>query len=174
MKTSTAIKILLVDDHAIFRKVTRIALNDFDDIDIVGECSDGCQVCDFLDENDVDVILMDITMKDIDGIQATQLARQRHPNTKVVAFTSHSGQRFKDAMYVAGASAYLDKGASPQTIKETATAVVNGDNVQKRDRMLAYIRVHIPFHKYTNMTIHTDEQLQTIIDEHSKEMNDNK
>lgn len=103
------VKVLLVDDLLLVRETLKQVLTDIDFIEVVGECSDGNEVVGFLDKHEVDVILMDINMKYVDGIEATTQVKDKHPSVKVVAFSMNDEDTFEKAMLKAGASAYLTK-----------------------------------------------------------------
>lgn len=113
------INVLLVDDSPLMRTGIRKVLGEFESMQVAGECEDGDEVLDFLSEHEVDVILMDIDMKRMDGIDATKLVKESYPHVKVIGFSTHSGDSLGKAMRRAGASAYLEKTAGLEDLKRT-------------------------------------------------------
>ncbi|NQX96948.1 MAG: response regulator transcription factor [Flavobacteriales bacterium] len=118
------IKVLLVDDSAIIRKAVKQFLLEEGVISVVGECSDGREVLGFLKSNQVDVILMDVSMKYIGGIEATKLVKQKHSSIKVIGFSSHSSLDYQNDMLTAGASGYIVKGVEIKVIRDIIKSVM--------------------------------------------------
>ncbi len=90
---------------------------------VAGECEDGDEVLDFLSKHEVDVILMDIDMKRMDGIDATKLVKESYPHVKVIGFSTHGSDSLGRIMCEAGASAYLEKTAGIEDMKRTIEKV---------------------------------------------------
>lgn len=118
------IKVLLVDDGLIFRRAIKQLLPEKDTITVVGECSDGRNVLEFLNNNDVDVILMDVSMKYMGGIEATKLIREKHENVKVIGFSSYSESSCINDMRNAGAHDYIVKGAEMEIVRKKIKALM--------------------------------------------------
>jgi two-component system response regulator DegU len=118
------INVLLVDDSAIFRKATKQLLPEKDVISVVGECSDGKEVIGFLNSYEVNVILMDVSMKHIGGVEASELVSKTHPEVKIIGFSSHTQETYKKDMFDAGASDYIVKGTEIKFIREIIKSIV--------------------------------------------------
>lgn len=104
-----AIRILLADDHRIMREGLKSLLNDEPDLEVLGEVANGRLAIEMADELSPDVVVMDIGMPELNGIEATRRIVQDHPNTKVIALSMHSDRRFVAEILKAGASGYLLK-----------------------------------------------------------------
>jgi len=104
-----AIKVLLVDDHAIFRGGLRSMLAGDPEIDVVGEAENGRQAVGLARQLAPDVIVMDVTMPDLNGIDATHQVKKRSPGIQVLALSAHTDPRFVARILAAGASGYLPK-----------------------------------------------------------------
>lgn len=102
-------RILLADDHRIIREGIRSLLDREEDLAVVGESSDGREVIRMNQELEPDVLIMDITMPNLNGIDATRQIVAKYPETKVIALSMHSDRHFVVEMIQAGASAYLLK-----------------------------------------------------------------
>ena len=122
-----ATTILLVDDHPLFRKGLRLLLEEQADFRIVGETRDGREAIDLMRAISPDVVIMDITMPNLDGIDATRQIQSEIPSTKVVALSMHSGKHFVEDMLRAGASGYILKESAPEDIVSGIRMVIQGE-----------------------------------------------
>ena len=110
------IRVVLVDDHAVVRAGLAQLLASADDIDVVGEASDGEEAVSVVVDRGADVVLMDLSMPNVDGSEATRRLQAAAPGTQVVVLTSFSDrERILDALD-AGAVGYLLKDAEPEDI----------------------------------------------------------
>jgi DNA-binding NarL/FixJ family response regulator len=103
------IRVVLADDHRIIREGIRNLLDQEPDIDVVGEASDGREVILKNQELQPDVLIMDITMPNLNGIDATRKIIKQNPETRIIALSMHSDHHFVAEMLQAGATAYLLK-----------------------------------------------------------------
>jgi DNA-binding NarL/FixJ family response regulator len=102
-------RIMLADDHRIMREGLKSLLNDEPEMEVIGEAENGRKAIEMADELSPDVVVMDIGMPELNGIEATRRIVQDHPHTKVVALSMHSDRRFMSEILKAGASGYLLK-----------------------------------------------------------------
>ena len=108
--------VLLVDDHAMFRSGLRLLLEKESDLKVVGEAGDGQTSLDLVGELAPDVVVMDISMPDLSGIEATRQILAAHPGTKILTLSIHGEKRFVDDMLAAGATGYLLKESAPEEL----------------------------------------------------------
>ena len=101
--------LLLADDDASYRKLVRVWLKSQPGLTLVGEATDGQEAVNMALELNPDAILMDITMPNLNGIEATRQILSSCPHIRVIALSMHSDPQFKDTMLKAGASAYIQK-----------------------------------------------------------------
>lgn len=120
-------KVLLVDDHPVFRKGIQLLLEQDPDLRVVGEASDGQAAIDRVRDLSPDVAVMDITMPNLNGIDATRRIVSEFPHTKVIALSIHSGKRFVEDMLSAGAAGYILKETVPEELINGIKAVVRGE-----------------------------------------------
>jgi two-component system, NarL family, response regulator NreC len=122
----TPIRILLVDDHAVVRAGLRMLLGADPELQIVGEAENGAQALRLTDELAPDVVLMDISMPDMNGIEATRKIKEQNPNVVVLALTMHEDDQYFFEMLAAGASGYVPKRAAPNDLLSAIHAVHGG------------------------------------------------
>jgi len=122
-----AITILLVDDHPLFRKGLRLLLEEQEDFRIVGEAGDGREAIDRVRTLSPDVVIMDISMPDFDGIDATRKIVAEVPSAKVVALSMHAGKRYVEDMLQAGAAGYILKKSVPEDLVNGIKTVIQGE-----------------------------------------------
>ncbi|UGA57486.1 response regulator [Vibrio sp. VB16] len=120
------IKILLVDDHALLRKGVALLLQDENEILVVGEASNGEEALMQVEVLQPDVVVMDISMPKLNGIDATKQIVAVSPESKVIALSIHSGKYFVEGMLDAGAAGYLLKESLPEELVLSIRAVTNG------------------------------------------------
>jgi two-component system, NarL family, response regulator NreC len=103
------IRILLVDDHKILRDGICSLLKEYPDMEVVGEAADGKNALNLVKELSPDIVIMDISMPDLNGIEATRKILADYPHIKVMALTMHYDKHFVSEIFKAGASGYLLK-----------------------------------------------------------------
>ena len=106
------IRVAVVDDHQAVRKGLTALILGFDDLELVGQATNGAEAVRLCDEVQPDVVLMDLVMPEMDGIEATEIILSRHPAISILALTSFRDEDLIDAMLDAGAVGYLLKDAS--------------------------------------------------------------
>ena len=121
-----AIRLMLADDHRMLREGLRRSLTD-EGFDVVGEASDGDEAVRLADSVRPDVILMDVTMPDVDGVEATRRIHQQHPEIRVVMLTMHADQSVIAEALRAGASGYLVKDCSTDEIADAVRLAASDD-----------------------------------------------
>lgn len=123
------IKILIVDDEKLIREGLKIMLSTFDDIDVIGTAENGYKALEICKSKEIDVVLMDIRMKDCDGVMGTRLIKEQFTKIKVIILTT-----FKDKEYIQdalkyGAFGYLLKDSSHEVIYEGIKTAYMGNMV---------------------------------------------
>ncbi len=121
-----SIRILLADDHTIMQAGLRSLLEKEADMEVMAEAQDGRRAVELTDEFVPDVVIMDISMRDLNGIDATRQITARHPQVKVIALSMHRDEQFVAGMLAAGASGYLLKDCAAEELCYAVRAVVAG------------------------------------------------
>ncbi len=127
-----AIQILLVDDHKIVRQGTRQLLEQFDDLTVVAETSNGEDAIRLCKEQQPQVVVMDIHMPGMNGLDATRAIRMRYPTIQVIILSGYDDDRYVFPSLDAGAIGYLLKTASGEDLANAIRAVSQGDIVLDR------------------------------------------
>jgi NarL family two-component system response regulator LiaR len=128
-ETSPApIRLLIADDHAIVREGMNFLATTRSDIEIVGEAEDGLEAVELADKVDPDVILLDLMMPRMDGVEAIQAIKQKHPEAKILVMTSFAEEEKVLAAIRAGALGYLLKDSSPRDLVQAIHDVHRGES----------------------------------------------
>ena len=120
------IRLLLVDDHAVVRSGLRMMLDNESDAEIVGEASSAAEAIEAAMRLKPNVILMDIGLPDLSGIDATREIKKRTPDVSIVALTIHEDEEYFFKMLEAGASGYVPKRAAPEELLTAIRAAAAG------------------------------------------------
>jgi two-component system response regulator NreC len=120
------VRVLIVDDHVIVRDGVRMILEAQPDIEVVGEASDGREALERARQLSPDVVLMDIAMPGMNGLEATAAIRQELPDVQVLVLTMHEDYEYFFEVLRAGASGYVLKGASSNDLVSAIRAVHQG------------------------------------------------
>lgn len=120
-------RVLLVDDHAMVRRGLREFLGMFEDIEVVGEASDGQEALTATDRLRPDVVVMDLNLPRLDGVEATRELRATRPDVEVVALTGFVEEARVMAAIEAGAAGFLLKDAEPDDVAAAIRAARNGE-----------------------------------------------
>ncbi len=121
------ISVFLADDHFILREGIRSLLEKVPDIEMIGEANDGREAVAKVEELLPDVVLMDITMNGMNGLEATRIIKERHPSIKVIILTMHETDQYLSEMLEAGASGYVVKTTSSSELVSAIRSVYQGD-----------------------------------------------
>jgi len=125
------IKVLLVDDHLVVREGLRAMLGMEETIEIVGECVDGAEAVERVKALGPDVVLMDIRMPNMDGIEATRRIKEERPETAVIVLTVYDDEVYVVDAVHAGAGGFLLKDASRDLLLHTIRAATDGGTLVK-------------------------------------------
>jgi DNA-binding NarL/FixJ family response regulator len=125
------IKVLIVDDHPVVREGLHTMLSTDRNIEIVGEACDGAEAVTVATEKEPNVVLMDIRMPNLDGVQATRRIKHQSPSTAIIVLTMYDNDAYVVDAVRAGASGYLLKDASRELVLDTIRAVNSGATLIK-------------------------------------------
>ncbi len=122
-----AIRVLLADDHALVRSGIRMVLESLAGVQVVAEAEDGRRAFDLVQTLRPDVVLLDISMPELNGLEAAARIRSQHAQAKVVILSMHAGVDYVMQAFRAGASGYILKDATPPELEFALRAVARGE-----------------------------------------------
>src|SRR2546423_3398300 len=125
----TTIKVVIADDHSLVRQGLRRYLDMAEDIDVVGEASNGEEALAMVEKEQPDIVLLDIRMPGVDGLEAARMIRERFPNVGAIMLTAYDDRQFVVEAVRAGARGYVLKARDAEHLIQTGRLVAGGDMV---------------------------------------------
>jgi DNA-binding NarL/FixJ family response regulator len=122
------IKVIIADDHEIFRKGLKLILSRLKYVNLVGEAENGKEAIEIIRKKNADIILMDIEMPEMNGIEATRKILEIRPQVKIVALTMFNDERYIEDMLDAGAKGFLLKNTTKQVLDRALRTIDEGNN----------------------------------------------
>ncbi len=159
------IKIVIADDHQLFRNGLRILLDAFDDFDIIGEASNGEEVLKIITNSECHIILMDIDMPVMDGIESTRRALETDPDLNIIALSMYGEEDYYHSMVEAGAKGFILKDSDINEVKDAIITVYNGGNYFSQEllqHVIQKIRARETETKHANLSKREKEILLKI------------
>lgn len=140
------ITIAIIDDHDLFREGIKLVLQQTEGFKVIFDSPDGNQFIEFLQHTVPDIVLMDISMPAISGVDTTRFALILHPELKIIALTMFSDTLHYMQMIEAGVQGFVLKKASKYELREAVTSVYSGGNYFSREiiRKLVVHSIHLP------------------------------
>ena len=122
------IRVLLADDHVLFRKGLKQLLEGAGDMQVVGEAANGDEVLSFLQNknNEIDIVVVDVSMPGLSGAELIACIRGSYPNLPILVLTMHDSPQFVKRKLQAGANGYITKDCDPEALGHAITKVVQG------------------------------------------------
>ena len=121
-----AVRVLLVDDHEIMREGMCALLRKCEDVEIAGQAADGRVAIELVNQLNPDVVIMDIGMPNLNGIEASRQMVEQHPGLKILALSAHSDGAIVAKMIKAGASGYMLKESAFSELQEGIATMLDG------------------------------------------------
>lgn len=152
------IKVLLAEDHTLVRKGIRSLLDNEPSIEVIGEAEDGREAIEKVESLSPDVVLMDITMPHLNGLDATRQIKKFFPEVKVLALTMYTNEEYIFQILEAGASGYLVKRSAPGELLSAIEAAYRGDTFLSPSISKTVVEEYL---RHTGQS-GTDDALQTL------------
>jgi two-component system, NarL family, response regulator LiaR len=137
------IKVVIADDHDLIRKGLVAVLRSYPILSLVGEASNGAEAVHLCNSVQPDVVLMDLVMPEMDGVQAISAIRQQYPQTKIVVLSSFSTDKLVEEAIRAGAISYLMKNVSGDELLNAIQSAHEGKSILAREA--AQVLVHVAY-----------------------------
>jgi DNA-binding NarL/FixJ family response regulator len=134
------IKVVLVDDHEVFRMGMKLLLNMIENINVVGEASNGQEFLEFLKNQKVDIVFMDINMPVLDGIDATEKALKINPDLRIIALTTFGDTEYFNKMIYAGVEGFMLKNSGFNDFKNAIEKVMKGGNYFSEELLVNFTK----------------------------------
>jgi DNA-binding NarL/FixJ family response regulator len=124
---TTRFRVLLVDDHTLVRTGIRLLLQDLDGVEVIAEAGDGREALSLAEQLCPNLVVTDIAMKGLNGLEAARRIKQQTPNTHVIFLSMHAGEEYVLRALEVGASGYLLKNSAVQELELALQAIASGD-----------------------------------------------
>jgi DNA-binding NarL/FixJ family response regulator len=155
-------KIIIVDDHKIFRKGLRFLLDDMDGINVIAEAENGHEFLNLLEVSTPDIVLMDINMPKMNGIDATIEAMKFHPKLKIIVLSMHGEEQYYDKMVEAGAKGFLLKNSDVDELSAALQAVALGGSYFSQELLVGILNKRKEQKNPTQIVKFTDRELEVL------------
>ena len=126
MNEMNKLRVLLADDHQIMREGLKLLVNRQPDMEVIGEADNGCEAVALAQELKPDVVLMDVSMPEMNGFKATMKLKRLYPQIHILALTRHTDEGYLQQLLEAGASGYVLKKSASAMLIEAIRAIVAG------------------------------------------------
>ena len=160
------IRLVIADDHKIMREGLKSLVAKESDITVVGEAETGKATVSMVQKLSPNIVVMDIAMPDLNGIEATRKIIKTNPNVKVVALSAHSDQHFIREMMTAGASAYILKDTAYEELVRAIREVMKGKKYLSSDIargvLDTYVKLSRPLSENPAFVVLTDRERETL------------
>ncbi len=143
MTTPLVTRVLLADDHPVVRNGLRELLNSEPDFRVVGEVDDGAQAVERALADDVDLVILDVTMPRMTGLQAARELASRKPGLRILMLSMHENEQFLFEALRAGASGYVLKTAADRDLVNACRATMRGETFLYAGAVAALVREHL-------------------------------
>ncbi len=120
--------LVIVDDHKLFRDGIKMLLSNFNHFNVVGEASNGIEFLSLIENKLPDLVLMDISMPEMNGLEATRIALENHPDLKILVLSMFQDQEYYTKMIEYGANGFVLKEAGAEELIDAINTVLKGNN----------------------------------------------
>lgn len=157
------IRVTIVDDHEIFRSGLKMVINKLGYAKVVAEAADGVEFLELLEQEETDIVLMDIEMPRMNGIEATKKAIERIPSIKIIALTMFKEDAYIQSMIEAGVKGFLIKNIRKEVLDRALQAVYNGKNYYSEELWDYFTKTVTKEDKPTNDLLLTKRELEVML-----------
>jgi DNA-binding NarL/FixJ family response regulator len=134
------IKIIIVDDHKLFRNGLKFILNDIEGVEVIGEASNGKEFLELLEYLNPDIVIMDISMPEMNGIEACQRALAKDKNIKILVLSMFGDDAYYNSMIEIGVKGFILKDTDNHELKTAIFSIADGNSYFSQELLLKLIR----------------------------------
>jgi DNA-binding NarL/FixJ family response regulator len=134
-------RIIIVDDHRILRDGIKALLREMKGVELVGEASNGREYLELVKDHEADLVLMDINMPEMDGIEASRESMKRYPNTKILVLSMYDEYNYYDSMVQIGVQGFLLKEANFNELQKAIESVREGKPYFSQELLLSILKL---------------------------------
>ncbi len=156
------IRVIIVDDHEIFRSGLKMVINKLGYAKVVGEAADGVEFLGILEHEETDLVLMDIEMPVMNGIEATKKAIEKYPSLKVIALTMYKDDAYIQSMMEAGVKGFLIKNIRKEVLDRALQAVYNGKTYYSEELWDYFTKSFVKEEKHENELVLTKREIEVL------------
>jgi DNA-binding NarL/FixJ family response regulator len=156
------IRVIIVDDHEIFRSGLKMVINKLGYAKVVAEASDGAEFLELLEHEETDLVLMDIEMPIMNGIEATKKAIEKYPSLKVIALTMYKDDAYIQSMMEAGVKGFLIKNIRKEVLDRALQAVYNGKTYYSEELWDYFTKSFVKEEKHDNELVLTKREIEVL------------
>lgn len=139
-KEKNIYNVMIVDDHALFRNGLKLLLNSYTEFKVVAEASNGVEFLETVELLPIDVVLLDINMPEMDGVQAAQIALIKNPDLKILTLSMYGDEEYYYKMVEAGVCGFLLKDSDIDEVYSALCAVIEGKNYFSQELLQNILR----------------------------------
>lgn len=132
--------VIIVDDHKLFRSGLKFILNEIEGIEVVGEASNGKEFLDLLNYLTPDLVIMDISMPEMNGVEASQKALEKFPNLKILVLSMFGEDAYYNTMIDLGVKGFILKDSDNNELKNAIFTIIGGNSYFSQELLLKLIR----------------------------------
>jgi DNA-binding NarL/FixJ family response regulator len=134
------ITLIIVDDHQLFRNGLKFIINDFSHFEVVGEASNGMEMLDLLKQVNPDIVLLDINMPIMNGIEASRKALEMFPNLKILVLSMYGEEEYYNTMIEIGVKGFILKDADNEELRNALIRIAEGHSYFSQELLLKLLR----------------------------------
>ncbi|WP_430411904.1 response regulator transcription factor [Kordia sp.] len=162
------LNIIIADDHQIVIDGLKSLLIQQSHIKVVGEAANGKEALDLIENNNIDIAVLDISMPEMNGVEATKIIKKQYPDVKILILTMHDGSEFVHELVEIGANGYILKNRGKEEFVEALETISNGEEYIKGQVLNTLLKaVRKPKPKAVQFTKREKDVLRLIVDEHT-------
>lgn len=133
-------KIILVDDHKLFRNGLKFILSEFEDVEVIGEASNGKEFLDILKTVKPDLVLMDISMPEMNGVEASRKAMEMYPDLRILVLSMFGEDAYYNTMIEIGVKGFILKDSDNNELRAAIRSILEGNSYFSQELLLKLIR----------------------------------